>query len=66
MDTYFEKVTDTSQLADLPPETRIKIRGKDHTVGEYADLYLPGRYPFLAGIAQLGIPIEVEREVEAT
>jgi len=64
--TYFERVTNTEQLADLEPETRIKIRGQLHTAGEYANLRLPGNYPFLQGLAQLGVPLEVERPVEAT
>jgi hypothetical protein len=58
--TVFVRVTSGRQLADLPPDTRIRVRGKPSTVGEYGGLLFPGNYPFLMGLAQLGVPIEVE------
>jgi hypothetical protein len=64
--TAYRPVTNTEQLSDLPAETKILLRGQCHTVGEFADLYLPGHYPFLMGLAQLGVPIEVEVTVAET
>jgi hypothetical protein len=64
--TAYRPVTNTEQLHNLPPETRILLRGQQHTAGEYENLRLPGNYPFLMGLAQLGIPIEVEVTVAET
>jgi hypothetical protein len=55
----FVRVTHTRQLHNLPPETRIKIRGKVHEMREYAGLTTGGA-PLLQALASLGIPMEVE------
>lgn len=48
------------ELAELPPEALVCFRNGDpKPAGEYADLRLPGNYPFLAGIAAL-LPVYVE------
>lgn len=50
------------ELLNLPPETPLRFNGKVSTLGPYQTLYLPGDYPFLIGMANLGMIVEVPDE----
>lgn len=54
------------ELAELAPDALVLMtRGLEGTAkpaGEYASLRFPGNYPYLPGLAALGMPVYIEKE----